>query len=173
MQNPHDLHIRARKILPSPRLGEGPDAHQKTGMKRRHDRAQVDAARGIERTALAGRQLVGGEVASSLRAVPARGRGDEEQRTVVDDEVVGEERLRRPETIPKKAPQPLAADLGSLAGQALHRVLWVLVRGTPVGTAMRIHSRTAVTSPKGTPVWAMPHGPGFIPRKSVRFGPEP
>ena len=105
MQDPHDLDIRTRKVLPGPRLGEGPDAHQKTGPERRHDRTQVNSARGVERTAFAGRQLVGGEVAPSLRAVPARGRGDEEQRTVVDDEVVGEEGLRRPETLPEKAPQ--------------------------------------------------------------------
>ena len=64
MQDPHDLDIRTRKVLPGPRLGEGPDAHQKTGPERRHDRTQVDAARGVERTALAGRQLVGGEVAN-------------------------------------------------------------------------------------------------------------
>ena len=29
-------------------------------------------------------------------------------------------------------------------------------------------SRTSSTSPKGTPVWAMPQGPGFMPRRSAR-----
>ena len=28
-------------------------------------------------------------------------------------------------------------------------------------------------SPNGTPIWAMPQGPGFIPRKRIRFEPPP
>ena len=37
-----------------------------------------------------------------------------------------------------------------------------------MGTSMPSHSRTARTSPKGTPVCAMPNGLGFIPSSSAR-----
>ena len=35
--------------------------------------------------------------------------------------------------------------------------------GVPIGTSIPSQSRTWGGSPKGTPVCAMPHGPGFIP----------
>jgi len=44
--------------------------------------------------------------------------------------------------------------------------------GRPTGISSPIQSLTAAISPNGTPVWAIPKGPGFMPRKSTFFGPE-
>ena len=45
--------------------------------------------------------------------------------------------------------------------------------GFPTKPEMPSQSRTAPISPKGTPVCAMPKGPGFMPRKTTRFLPFP
>ena len=45
--------------------------------------------------------------------------------------------------------------------------------GRPTGASMPIQPRTASTSPKGTPVWAMPKGPGFMPTKTTSLGAAP
>src|SRR5436309_12386782 len=39
----------------------------------------------------------------------------------------------------------------------------------PIGVRIPSQSRTAATSPNGTPVCAMQNGPGFIDRKSTRL----
>jgi hypothetical protein len=41
--------------------------------------------------------------------------------------------------------------------------------GRCTGAARRIQSRTAATSPKGTPVCIMPKGPGFMPSSTTRL----
>ncbi|PKP99491.1 MAG: hypothetical protein CVT74_07860 [Alphaproteobacteria bacterium HGW-Alphaproteobacteria-13] len=41
--------------------------------------------------------------------------------------------------------------------------------GRPTGASSPNQSRTNVTSPNGTPVCAMPNGPGFIPSNSTSF----
>ena len=41
--------------------------------------------------------------------------------------------------------------------------------GLPTGASMPSQSRTKPTSPNGTPVCAMPKGPGFMPRKITRL----
>ena len=42
--------------------------------------------------------------------------------------------------------------------------------GRPTPEVMPSQLVTAATSPKGTPVWAMPHGPGFMPSKTTSLG---
>ena len=45
--------------------------------------------------------------------------------------------------------------------------------GASVPASRPSQSRTTATSPKGTPVWAIPKGPGFIPRSRTGLGPPP
>jgi len=42
--------------------------------------------------------------------------------------------------------------------------------GLPTLVRMPSQSRTLATSPNGTPVCAMPNGPGFIPTSTTSFG---
>ena len=45
--------------------------------------------------------------------------------------------------------------------------------GSSTRASMPSQSRTLVISPKGTPVCAMPHGPGFMPTSSTSCCPAP
>jgi len=114
---------------------------------------------GLQQGALFGRrQLVWGEVATAL---------EEGERAVVGDEVFGEEGLGGAEAGAEQPPQALAADLRARAGEALDRPLCAR------GPARPSQSRALAISPKGTPIWAMPKGPGFMPTKTTRLRPLP
>ena len=47
------------------------------------------------------------------------------------------------------------------------------IEGLLIGSSIPIQLRTESTSPNGTPVWAMPQGPGFIPINTTRFSESP
>ena len=89
------------------------------GPQRLEDGREVPVAGGGEERLLAGGELVRRPVAARLL--------HEDQRAVVEDEVVGEELIGRPEALPEEAPEASAAHLGARAAEALDEALGVLL----------------------------------------------
>jgi hypothetical protein len=57
-----------------------------------------------------------------------------------------------------------------MAVEAVDRPLRMLARRPRDAARMPSQSRTLATSPKGTPVCAMPNGPGFMPTSTTSLG---
>src|SRR4029079_18351530 len=93
-------------------LGKAADTDPLLGAQQRHHLAQSGVAGGEQSLALFGRQPIGSAVLAALL--------QECERTVVDDEELLEEALRRPKALLGPAPQARAAHLAPLAGKPVH-----------------------------------------------------
>ena len=90
-----------------------------------------------------------------------------DQWAIVQDEVVCEKCVRRAKSLGGEPPESASTYLGAGAFEPKIGRFGFSFAGRETGTLIPIQSRTAVISPNGTPVCAMPNGPGFMPRKTT------
>jgi len=106
-----------RRVAPQAMLGEPTDGDQNLRSEHVECSDQKPVAGRIKGLSFFGREFVGGAVAAAGF--------HEHERTVIQNEVVGEKRLGRAEAITHQAPETPTADLGALAVEAGDRPLRV------------------------------------------------
>ena len=106
---------RARALL-----GVAADADDRRDAKRLDHPAQQPIARHVHGRHGLGRQLLRHGVAPKLRVL------EEQQRAIIMHEVLGEETVRRPETLAEEPPEATPADFGAVAGETGHRLAGML-----------------------------------------------
>ena len=102
-------------------LGEAADGDEPLGLEDFHDVAEVRVARGHQRGGFGGGEFVGGAIAAGVF--------HEGQRTVVDDEVVGEKFFWRGKAFGEEPPQAAATDFAAGAGETVDGALGVFAGG--------------------------------------------
>ncbi len=123
MQDAADGDVDTVKRSPGSALGESADAYDHLRSQMLDGAPQGAVADLEQRPSFIRRQFVGGAVATAFL--------EEGQWTVVGDEETGKKTLRSAEHLLCPSPQPGTADLGTGAGETLHRPFRVLVLGPP------------------------------------------
>ena len=163
---------RRARSGPRARSARAPPRTRRRRRRARRASASTVATSARSQAASSGGPLGRGQLVG--RAVGAR-RLDEGQRAPVGDEEAREEPVGRDEAVAGAAPQPRAADPRERrAREARARGASRASRGgDATGPSIPSQSRTIATSPNGTPVCAMPNGPGFMPRSTISRGARP